>query len=59
MELRLEVVVEGPADLQLVDALARLRLAAARAGATLRVRADGDLAALLALAGLLQEADGP
>lgn len=59
MEPRLEVRVEGPADLQLVDALARLRLAALRAGATLRVHAEGELAGLLALTGLLDGVDEP
>lgn len=53
----LEVHLDGPADLQLVDALARLHLAARRAGATLRVQADGDLAGLLALTGLLEAVD--
>ena len=59
MEPRLEVHLEGPADLQLVDALARLRLAAQRAGATLRVQAEGDLAGLLVLAGLLEGTGSP
>ena len=59
MEQRLEVRVDGPADLQLVDALARLQLAARRAGATLTVQASGDLAGLLVLVGLDRGVDQP
>ena len=53
----LRVGVTGPADLALVDALARLHLAARRSGAVVRVQAGGELAGLLALCGLGGEPD--
>lgn len=49
----LRIELTGPPDLALVDALARLQLAASRAGCTIRLRnACADMCALIELVGL-------
>ena len=51
--------ISGPVDLGVVDALARLRLVASRAGAGWRVTGCAELTGLLAVVGLGQLCGGP